>query len=117
MTGDHFMATLCRLDVFLLFTFLNIISNSRSQIADLITRQTILLPTIVLTAIFQTIMILIGTLLAVVKAMTTTMKKVVGISLNVRIHGIKEMTVTTLAMMTTVVAWATVVVWVPMAVI
>ena len=29
MTGDHFMATLCRLDVFLLFTFLNIISNSR----------------------------------------------------------------------------------------
>ena len=28
MTGDHFMA-LCRLDVFLLFTFLNIISNSR----------------------------------------------------------------------------------------
>ena len=31
MTGDHFMATLCRLDVFLLFTFLNIISNSRYQ--------------------------------------------------------------------------------------
>ena len=31
MTGDHFMATLCRLDVFLLFTFLNIISNSRMQ--------------------------------------------------------------------------------------
>lgn len=31
MTGDHFMATLCRLDVFLLFTFLNIISNSREK--------------------------------------------------------------------------------------
>ena len=30
MTGDHFMVTLCRLDVFLLFTFLNIISNSRN---------------------------------------------------------------------------------------
>ena len=31
MTGDHFVATLCRLDVFLLFTFLNIISNSRIE--------------------------------------------------------------------------------------
>ena len=31
MTGDHFMVTLCRLDVFLLFTFLNIISNSRLE--------------------------------------------------------------------------------------
>ena len=34
MTGDHFMATLCRLDVFLLFTFLNIISNSRGYTFD-----------------------------------------------------------------------------------
>lgn len=28
------MATLCRLDVFLLFTFLNIISNSRYKVRD-----------------------------------------------------------------------------------
>ena len=34
MTGDHFVATLCRLDVFLLFTFLNIISNSRYTITQ-----------------------------------------------------------------------------------
>ena len=34
MTGDHFMATLCRLDVFLLFTFLNIISNSRIEASN-----------------------------------------------------------------------------------
>ena len=36
MTGDHFMAPLCRLDVFLLFTFLNIISNSRKKGNDII---------------------------------------------------------------------------------
>ena len=79
-----------------------------------ITHQTILLPTIVLTVIFQTITNGTGTLLAV---MTAAMKKVVGISLNMRIHGIKEMIVTTLATRTTMVAGVMVAAGAPMVVI